>query len=124
MSIPQRSFSERKEPYKMQLRLFRAIPLWGVLLLLGLLGLPMSSLAAGNTGNISGLVTDTSSQAISGATVTAGGKTTTTDSTGHYPLSSVPVGTQTVTASRFLYTSASTPVNVPRRTTVTASTLK
>lgn len=77
--------------------------------------------AAVSTGNITGLVADAStSSSISGATVSTSGKTATTDSTGHYTLSGVPVGTQTVTATASAYRTNSVLVSVTRRLTVTA----
>jgi len=48
------------------------------------------------------------------------GKTAITDSTGHYTLSGVPVGTQTVTATASAYLTNSVMVSVTRRSTVTA----
>jgi len=108
----------------MYTRISRFGPLfWGMVLVL-LIACPARTQAQGNTGAITGLITDTSSQALSGATVTAGGKTTTTDSSGHYTLSSVAQGTQTLTASKSLYTSASASVKVLKRSTLTAPTLK
>ena len=98
--------------------------LFGALSVCVLAALPMRALARGTSGAIYGLVTDTSSVALNGATVAAGGKTATTDSTGHYTLSGVSAGTQTLTASKYLYTSASTTVSVLRRTTITSPTLK
>lgn len=94
-----------------------------IALLIGLC-LPLCARAGGNTGNITGLVTDTANQALSGVSVSAAGVTATTDTTGHYTLSSISPGTQTVTASKSLYLSASVSVTVVRRATVTAPTLK
>ena len=54
---------------------------------------------AGATGTISGTVMDTTSEPIQGATVTANGYSTTTNSTGGYTITDVPVGSYTVTAS-------------------------
>ena len=72
--------------------------------------LPLRLLAAPSTGTITGLVVDNSNQALSGATVSAGGKTTTTDSAGHYTLTAVRSGKQTVTASKLFYVSRSATV--------------
>jgi hypothetical protein len=54
------------------------------------------------TGALQGFVRDAASAGISGATVTTdpGDRSATTDTTGHYVLSGVPVGVYTLTASR------------------------
>src|SRR5205085_1397874 len=88
-----------------------------------LLALPVLAQKSGNTGNITGLVKDAGGNPVAAATVTAGGKSTTTASNGSYTLNSVATGTQTVTASKSLYLSGSVQVNVPRRATITASTI-
>lgn len=80
---------------------------------------------AGTTGSIAGLVTDAAtSAALRGATVVAAGKSATTDSTGHYTVTGVPTGTQTVTASAFAYQSGQVTVSVVRQKTTTAPVLK
>jgi len=71
-------------------------------------------------GSITGTVTDaTSSLAISGATVSYSGGTTSTDAAGHYTLSSVPVGTYQVTATATGYVAQSQPVTVSTGATTT-----
>jgi len=58
------------------------------------------------TGTIAGTVLDSSSNPISGATVSTspGGYSATTNASGQYTISSVPVGTYSVTASKSGYT--------------------
>jgi hypothetical protein len=51
------------------------------------------------TGTITGTVTNSSGTALSGATVSSGGISATTQANGAYSLANVPAGTQTVTAS-------------------------
>jgi thermitase len=64
-------------------------------------------------GSISGQVTDAEDgSALSGAQVTDGTRTTTTDATGEYTIAVVPAGTYQVTASRSGYESSSLTVNV------------
>jgi hypothetical protein len=78
---------------------------------------------AQNAGNVTGLVTDSASQPVSGASVTAAGKSATTNASGQYTLQNVKSGTQTVTASKLLYKSGSVTVNVLRKKTITAPTI-
>jgi len=75
-------------------------------------------------GTITGSVTDTSGAPLVGATVSAGGVSTSTVTGGTYTLPNVPAGPQTVTASKNGYTSAQTTVTVPVQGTVAAATLK
>jgi len=64
-------------------------------------------------GSISGQVTDAEDgSAISGAQVTDGTRTTTTDATGEYTIADVPPGTYQVTAGKEGYQSSSMTVNV------------
>lgn len=77
-------------------------------------------LAASSTGSITGHVVSSTGAGIPGATVSAAGVSTTTDSTGTYTLNNIPTGTQNVTASATNYSSASTTVVVAASTTVTA----
>jgi phosphatidylinositol-3-phosphatase len=71
-------------------------------------------------GSITGHVTDSSSgAAISGALVSYGGGSTTTDSTGAYALSNVPAGTYTVTASQTGYANQSKSIQVTAGATAT-----
>ncbi len=64
-------------------------------------------------GSISGTVRDAATAAgLSGATVSDGTRSATTDASGNYSLSAVPAGTYTVTASRAGYTAASQSVTV------------
>jgi hypothetical protein len=73
-------------------------------------------------GSISGKVTDSSGQAISGATVSYSDGSTTTDSNGNYSLANVLVGSYTVTAWASGYSTASTQnVNVNSGATTTAN---
>lgn len=51
------------------------------------------------TGTITGTVTNAAGTALSGATVSSGGLSTTTQANGTYNLVNIPAGTQTVTAS-------------------------
>jgi len=68
------------------------------------------SCTTGPSGNLQGTVTDAStSLPIAGATVATGTFSTTTNASGFYQLANVPVGTYSVTASRYGYT----PVTVP-----------
>ena len=73
----------------------------------------------GQTGTLTGLVTNASTGApISGATVTAGGRTATTDNTGRYTMT-LAVGTYTATASAAGFTSSSATVTITANTTTT-----
>lgn len=67
-----------------------------------------------DTGNISGTVTDSSSEGtlIEGAQVTANGYSTTTSADGYYIISDLSVGFYTVTASATGYNEESLPVEV------------
>jgi alpha-tubulin suppressor-like RCC1 family protein len=61
------------------------------------------------TGTLSGKVTaGTSTIAVAGVTVSAGGRTTTTDANGDYTLNNVPIGTRTITAATPGYVPSST----------------
>jgi N-acetylneuraminic acid mutarotase len=85
------------------------------------LGTPngVSAFTTGPTGIVSGTVTAGSSTPLPGALVTAGTRSATTDAQGHYSLT-LPVGTYTVTASKFGYTTATqTGVVVASNQTVT-----
>jgi len=56
------------------------------------------------TGNLSGKVTDVATGvAIPGVTVTLGGNTTSTDTSGNYGFSGVPVGNYAITFSKTGY---------------------
>lgn len=73
-------------------------------------------------GAISGKVIDAATGSpITGATVTDGVRTATTDSNGNYTISDVPPGTYTVTASAAGYQSASQTVTVQEGQTSTAN---
>lgn len=73
-----------------------------------------------NTGTITGLVTDTNGNPISGATVTAGGfVTSTTNASGSYTLNSVPAGLVYVTASKPGFTVVSHLVDLVSGSTAT-----
>lgn len=80
----------------------------------------VASTAPPATGTISGTVTDTTLSPISDAIVTDGTRSATTDVNGAYTLTSVPIGTYTVTASANDYNSVSqTNVGVTANTTTT-----
>ena len=75
----------------------------------------VSTLAAPvTTGSVYGKlhINSASGSALSGATVTCGGKSTTTDSSGKYSLSGVPVGSQTLSFSKSGYQSYQKAVTV------------
>ena len=63
--------------------------------------------APATTGTLTGLVTDSSSRALAGATVTADGKGATTGADGTYTLTNVTPGQQSVSAAKAGYVSAS-----------------
>jgi len=63
-------------------------------------------------GSISGTVKDTAGNALSGATVKAGGVQATTGTNGTYKLENVPAGAQTVTASKEGYITKTQQVTV------------
>ncbi len=63
-------------------------------------------------GTVSGTVTNTSGQPISGATVSDGTRQAATDAAGKYTLSSVPAGTYTLTATASGYQTGSQSVTV------------
>jgi hypothetical protein len=76
------------------------------------------------TGTITGTVTNASGgAAISGATVSGGGVTATTNASGVYTLANVAVGTVTVTASATGFTSSSASVTVTAGGTATQNFL-
>ena len=72
------------------------------------------------TGNIKGKVITAKQQAVYGATVVVGGVTTFTDVNGNYLAKLVPIGKQTLVASKAAHTTASMPVKVRAKETVTA----
>jgi hypothetical protein len=72
-------------------------------------------------GTIMGRVADSvTGHGIAGATLTFSGGTTTTDPTGHYTVSGIAAGSQTLTAAAIGYTSAQQTVIVPVGSTITA----
>src|SRR5882724_12132850 len=74
------------------------------------------------TGKIAGKITNISNGgALSGATVSYSGGSTTSDTSGNYALSNVAAGTYKVTASRTGYLSRSSNVTVTSNTTSTAN---
>ncbi len=79
---------------------------------------------AATTGSITGQVTSASSTAISGVTVAAGSVSAMTNSTGHYTLTGVPTGTQTITASKIMYLSGSVQVQVQNQLITAAPAIK
>jgi hypothetical protein len=84
---------------------------------------PTIQLTPVSPGNIAGKVVDINSNAITGASVTGGGLTATTDSTGAYALNNVPAGSVTVTASAAGFAPVSETVAVTAGTTATAPTI-
>jgi Carboxypeptidase regulatory-like domain/Kelch motif len=72
------------------------------------LGTPegVAAFRSGPTGYVSGATTDGTGAPLAGVAVTAGDRSTISDSAGHYSLA-VPVGTYTVAATKFGYQSAS-----------------
>ena len=81
-----------------------ANPIGAVLSAFGVTLVGGTPVPPGPTGMIAGLVTDAdTSAAIAGATVSAGGVTTTTDGAGAYVLDGVDVGTHTVAVSAIGY---------------------
>jgi subtilisin len=82
----------------------------------------VASVAPPVTGTISGRVIDSNTQSsITGATITDGTRSATTDINGVYALTDVPEGTYTVTASAIGYQEASQSVTVTRDSTSTAN---
>jgi hypothetical protein len=89
----------------------RWVPLVGLLVLL--FGLSCNSIFAPDQGDLRGSVTDDRGRALTGAAVTAGGRTVTTGSGGGYSFSDLPAGNQTVTASKAGYGSRSVRADLP-----------
>ena len=73
-----------------------------------------------NPGNVTGSVVDGNGQALSGATVSAAGLTTSTAADGSYALSNLPAGQTTINASLTGFQSGSTTVTVVAATTTAA----
>ncbi|HEY3611688.1 MAG TPA: carboxypeptidase regulatory-like domain-containing protein [Pseudonocardiaceae bacterium] len=85
------------------------------------LGTPngLAGFSSGPSGTVSGAVTDATGAAVAGARVATGDRSTSTDARGHYALT-VPVGTYTVTATKFGFTTGTaTAVAVTNGQTVT-----
>ena len=76
--------------------------------------------AAGNTGNVTGYVVDSTGAAITSASVSSGTKSAATGSSGQYTLSGLSTGTQTIKAAAPFFLSNSVTVGVVRDKTVTA----
>jgi protocatechuate 3,4-dioxygenase beta subunit len=74
-----------------------------------------------NVGNVTGKVTDSSSNPISGASVSFGGGTATTDATGTYNFTNVPAGTIQLVASASGFQSVTQNVTVTGGNTTTAN---
>jgi hypothetical protein len=72
-----------------------------------------------NSATLQGTVTDATSHAITGATVSAGASSTTTDTSGQYTLASLAPATYNVTASAPGYTSVTVSVTLSASTTTT-----
>ncbi|MGW4486557.1 carboxypeptidase regulatory-like domain-containing protein [Amycolatopsis sp. NPDC004368] len=85
------------------------------------LGTPrgISAFTPGATGLVSGTVRDAAGAPLAGAQVKAGDFATTVDSAGRYTLG-VPIGTYTVTASKFSYQDTAADVTVEAGKTATA----
>jgi cytoskeletal protein CcmA (bactofilin family) len=81
------------------------------------------SAASASVGTITGQVTDSNSQALSGATVSYSGGSATTDASGNYTLDNVPAGSVQITASLTGFASSSETVTVTAGTTTTASVI-
>jgi hypothetical protein len=79
-------------------------------------------LAPNNPGNVTGKVVSGTGSVIAGATITAGGLSTTTDATGTYTLNNVPAGSVTLSASAATFTSATASVTIQAGSTLTAPT--
>ena len=73
-----------------------------------------------NPGNVTGTVVDSNGAALSGATVTAAGLTTSTTDDGSYALNNLPAGQTTIKASLTGFQSGSTTVTVVAATTTAA----
>jgi len=73
-----------------------------------------------NPGNVTGSVVDSNGAALSGATVTAAGLTTSTAADGSYALNNLPAGQTTIQASLTGFQSGSTTVTVVAATTTAA----
>lgn len=84
-----------------------------IVIVIGDLNVTQDFLLTPVTGTIAGIVRDAATaMPISGATVTAGGMTATTDGSGGYALNNVPIGAQSVNASAPDYNPASASVTV------------
>ncbi|MBN1192868.1 MAG: discoidin domain-containing protein, partial [Coriobacteriia bacterium] len=80
------------------------------------------SAVAPTTGTVSGTVTNASTlTAISGATVSVGGKTATTSGSGTYSVADLPAGTYTMTVSASGYDTKTTSVTITAGETFTAN---
>ena len=86
---------------------------------LGASGDRLCNPAPADTGSIDGVVTEAGGAAISGATVSTGGKNTTTAADGSFVLTDVPVGPQTVTASASGYQTENQSTTVVKDAAVT-----
>ena len=73
-----------------------------------------------NPGNVTGSVVDSNGAALSGATVSAAGLSTTSAADGSYTLNNLPAGQTTIQASLTGFQSGSTTVNVVAATTTPA----
>lgn len=80
---------------------------------------PMTLLS--NLGNVTGKVMDTSNNPITGASVSFGGGTATTDSTGTYTFNNIPAGTIQLVASATGFQSVTQNVTVTGGSTTTAN---
>lgn len=78
------------------------------------------ALAPINPGNVTGHVVNSSGGAVSGATVSGEGVSTTTDSNGNYTLANLPAGSAAITASATGFANAGVNVTIAAGSTVTA----
>ncbi len=76
---------------------------------------------ASNLGNVTGKVTDSSNNPLTGATVSFGGGTATTDATGAYNFTNIPAGTIQLVASATGFQSVTQNVTVTGGSTTTAN---
>ena len=81
------------------------------------------SAIGGNTGTLTGLVTNPAGSPLLDASVSVGSATVTTDTTGTYTIPNLPAGTVTVMASLTGYKSGSTTATITAGNTTTANTI-
>lgn len=94
---------------------------WSLIFCLGLMLLSPEAGQAQATGQISGLITSSTGQPLSGASVSAGGRGALTGADGRYTVTAVPAGTHTVRANLIGYTEQVRQVTVAAGQTATAN---